>query len=68
MSFDRNKLSFIALTLLPILIVGLGSLWGTQNLLSSIAASVNQQEESRTVQAVNAAFASLQKQVHGLLG
>jgi diguanylate cyclase (GGDEF)-like protein len=62
-----NQLAFIALTLLPIIIVGLGSLWGTQNLLASIADSVNRQENSRTAQAVNAAFTSLQRQMHGLM-
>lgn len=64
---SRYRASFFALTLLPILVVGLGSLWGMDKMLQGIASSVNKQEELRTGQAMHSAFHGLEQQFSNLI-
>jgi diguanylate cyclase (GGDEF)-like protein len=67
MTINRNKLAFIILTLLPILVVGVGSFWGNQRMLQGIADSVNAQERERTSLAIKSAFSALQDGYVGLV-
>jgi len=67
MSLKRHRLLPLVLTILPLLIVGTGSLWGTQTMLQGIANSVNLQEHERTSQAVQSAFQALNRQFAGLI-
>jgi len=63
----RNRLLPLVLTILPVVIVGAGSLWGTRYMLEGIETSVNEQEHNRTTLAVQSAFQSLQRQFDGLM-
>lgn len=67
MSLNRHWLLPLVLTILPLVIVGIGSLWGTQYMLQGIASSVNQQEHERTALAVHSAFEALNRQFVGLM-
>jgi diguanylate cyclase (GGDEF)-like protein len=67
----RTKLSegqkFASLTFAPLLIVGVGLIWLTGNMLAGISDSVNKQEHERAWQAVQSAFAAEERRLASLL-
>lgn len=63
MQFDRKKLKVLSLIGLPIVLVTAVLSWNNFRMLDGISESVNRQEELRTTQAIEAAFASLQDQM-----
>jgi len=67
MSLKRNRLLPLVLTILPLLLVGVGGLWGTRYMLQGIASNINEQEYEHTAQTVQSAFRALERQFAGLM-
>ena len=62
---DRREVRLFVLIILPIAIATLGMLWSTSRILNGISSSVDQQEHSRTWQAVQSAFAAAEEHLEG---
>ena len=62
---DRREVRLFVLIILPITIATLGMLWSTSRILNGISSSVDQQEHSRTWQAVQSAFGAAEEHLAG---
>ncbi len=62
---DRREFRLFVLIVLPIAIATLGMLWSTSRILNGISSSVDQQEHSRTWQAVQSAFGAAEEHLAG---